>query len=624
MRKLDSTILRFFAFAALVLLLGGVFLIQACGDDEGSCESTADCSSGQVCSDGTCVDPSGESGCRSVDDCEANEICQDRVCIADPDASAADAGDDVTDMGPDLVVDSAPDQTVPDAAPDVASEPDAFVGPPQVVSTDPDDGESGVALDGTISITFDRPMRATSFIAANLWITDYENALVGWDNIDYDEGTYTVTLAPGASADPLEPLSPYTVHVSQSIRDDWGVNLAAEYTFSFYTVGYPDMALYEQLATAYAPVVYAEVEPREAATDRTNRRGYFTRVDFDGDFDASNNFANARAAATTLPAHVYYSVLETETHYLIEYVFYYPLASQICSTVDTSLEHDFAFTTVLVQKLTDDPLGRFIMAEGTGAFENWVFMLDSYDNTGCGGAGEPPCPGVTSNRDSIAVEFSADELGVVDTVGRRLPVYLSERIHGSCIEPAWNPIGIAFPLDAECLRDGDPMTDSFRTANVGWSRVLTIGTGDNWNEEVDETPELTYTISPFIDVFWAMRDSELYDGSVTYNGPPGREAQTKHPSNLAQGADTPSACLGNNQRRPPFTVQGNGETACCGAGETCNCQGSQWFVDPAWMIDGENDGFVNFVTGHEYSSNYCFNPYLGIDDRALPRCVAAE
>lgn len=59
--------------------------------------------------------------------------------------------------------------------------------------------------------------------------------------------------------------------------------------------------------------------------DRRHRRlDYVTRFDFDGDWQADNNWENAANATIALPAWVYYSVAETRTHFFIHYVLYHP------------------------------------------------------------------------------------------------------------------------------------------------------------------------------------------------------------------------------------------------------------------------------------------------------------
>ena len=78
-------------------------------------------------------------------------------------------------------------------------------------------------------------------------------------------------------------------------------------------------ATYDQLAEYYAPVIYQEVysNPEYAAFDR------ITSVDFDGDYDPTNNIQNAINDNGALPGAMYYFVIESATHFFIYYFPYH-------------------------------------------------------------------------------------------------------------------------------------------------------------------------------------------------------------------------------------------------------------------------------------------------------------
>ena len=77
-------------------------------------------------------------------------------------------------------------------------------------------------------------------------------------------------------------------------------------------------ASYRELAEHYAPVIYQEVYP-----DSTGAFDRITSVDFDGDFDPTNNIQNALNDNGQLPAAVYYFVIESKTHFFIYYFLYH-------------------------------------------------------------------------------------------------------------------------------------------------------------------------------------------------------------------------------------------------------------------------------------------------------------
>ncbi|SFB44878.1 pre-peptidase C-terminal domain-containing protein [Cohnella sp. OV330] len=74
------------------------------------------------------------------------------------------------------------------------------------------------------------------------------------------------------------------------------------------------------VAEYWAPDFYQDVD-----TDSDYFRGLpdlIANFDLDGDMEESNNFSNARSLP--FKSYVYYSVVETETHYFIGYYLYYP------------------------------------------------------------------------------------------------------------------------------------------------------------------------------------------------------------------------------------------------------------------------------------------------------------
>src|SRR5215813_5768229 len=97
---------------------------------------------------------------------------------------------------------------------------------------------------------------------------------------------------------------------------------------------------YRKLAFFHAPILFQDTETRGQSQDEGNetsvdqpiqRRGDFiARFDFDGDWNGLNNWSNfaKRPPAdknkdAMARAFLYYSVVETETHYFINYCAYH-------------------------------------------------------------------------------------------------------------------------------------------------------------------------------------------------------------------------------------------------------------------------------------------------------------
>ena len=71
-------------------------------------------------------------------------------------------------------------------------------------------------------------------------------------------------------------------------------------------------ALDKQIAAQFAPVIYQGLGEQP-------RFDYITNFDFDGDWKGDNNWVNAGNKTYPLRAYVYYSVIETATHYFVHW-----------------------------------------------------------------------------------------------------------------------------------------------------------------------------------------------------------------------------------------------------------------------------------------------------------------
>lgn len=72
------------------------------------------------------------------------------------------------------------------------------------------------------------------------------------------------------------------------------------------------------LAYRWAPVHYQDTDSSHYSAD------YITAIDYDGDWNTKNNWENLDADSSRLKAKVYYSVVETTTHWFIGYNYYHP------------------------------------------------------------------------------------------------------------------------------------------------------------------------------------------------------------------------------------------------------------------------------------------------------------
>jgi len=100
---------------------------------------------------------------------------------------------------------------------------------------------------------------------------------------------------------------------NQKVSAEMGKSNARARTSAFYT----------DLAYQHAPVHYQDVD-RTGSHGLSGKADYITKVDFDGDLNATNNWNNIASGAYQGKAYVYYSVVETSTHYFIIYGFFHP------------------------------------------------------------------------------------------------------------------------------------------------------------------------------------------------------------------------------------------------------------------------------------------------------------
>ena len=101
------------------------------------------------------------------------------------------------------------------------------------------------------------------------------------------------------------------------------------------------LALRDQVARRWAPTLFQET--RDSARDQ------IAALDFDGDWDASNNAAHI--GQFPLRAVLYYSVVETATHWFVQYMPYHPIDYKLT----TGHAHDTESVLLVVAKR--GPLG---------------------------------------------------------------------------------------------------------------------------------------------------------------------------------------------------------------------------------------------------------------------------
>lgn len=80
---------------------------------------------------------------------------------------------------------------------------------------------------------------------------------------------------------------------------------------------------YEQLALRWAPIHIQNICPN-GKDGLKGRADFVTAANFDGDWKMDNNWANLSDTSADLSAYAYYSIVQTQTHWYINYGFFHP------------------------------------------------------------------------------------------------------------------------------------------------------------------------------------------------------------------------------------------------------------------------------------------------------------
>jgi len=261
-------------------------------------------------------------------------------------------------------------------------------------------------------------------------------------------------------------------------------------------------ATHRRLAEHYAPVVFQE--------SRSTVLDFITSFDYDGDWKGDNNWRNAYLF--DLPGRVYYSVIESTSHYFITYAFYhardYTARPYEGFAPKTEHENDLEGMTLTVEK-DGSAFGKVVLLE---TLAHDIFY--KYENR--------------DNRKVSAGRLKVD--GAITFVDGRPAIYVEAEGHGvKAASRAVAASGSSFP------------------------GIVYRYTGKAAVPESNRDPNATYDLVSIEDTLWAHRfdvgstfccaDSYAMTGGVTasigsaFNGPIGGCA-AKPPWGWDQASDT--------------------------------------------------------------------------------------
>ena len=332
-----------------------------------------------------------------------------------------------------------------------------------------------------------------------------------------------------------------------------------------------------QIAKQFAPIIYQGLGD--------NPRGdYITNFDFDGDWKGDNNWKNLDNTSYKLNAWVYYSVIETSTHYFVHYATFHPrdykgglVKSQL---LDLLLKEG-------MERAGSDPTG---MADD-------VALSHENDLEGCLVVALKPTE-----------RTSAGKVQYVETVAHnRFLKYYAANTKTDIGDPIEirdeHPVLFSEPKGHGMSKyTGDP-----KQLKNSVNKVLVYSYGGRAEDpEARRRNSITYDLTPIYSTLWEhAQDGEnpTYGEKLDYKQFKILTRSAGNDSTIESAAMVlGSAFRGNvgfkNKARPPWGWFDETEK---------DRPAGEWFFDPADVIKR------HFQLGDNFSVAYLYNPYLKIE-----------
>jgi hypothetical protein len=326
-----------------------------------------------------------------------------------------------------------------------------------------------------------------------------------------------------------------------------------------------------KIAAEFAPVFYQGL-------GEYPRADYITNFDFDGDWKGDNNWKNLDDTSLTLRAWVYYSVVETTTHYFVHYAVFHPrdykgglAASQALSTA----------IQIGLERLGRDP---------TGGLADDVALSHENDFEGCllvaAKQGTEPSDASVEYIETMAhnrylrYRTSSSRSGIgemIDLEGNHPLIFIEPRGHGMLKYP------------------GPRQVESIKYIFAGRADV---------SDKVERAEAVGYDIVPLLDSFWKRAVAGKGDTFATESNYPSFAIRSEQSASRAVEVKIPARKLGAtlkgsvgfaNKARMPWGWYDQTEK---------DRPAGEWFFDPASVIAR------HFDLESSFSRVYVYHPYL--------------
>ncbi|RPF21413.1 hypothetical protein EDD34_2040 [Myceligenerans xiligouense] len=158
------------------------------------------------------------------------------------------------------------------------------------------------------------------------------------------------------------------------------------------------------LARRWAPIHRQDVD-QTGSHALGGRSDYITRVDFDGDWNGTNNWDNTGSGS--LDAYAYWSSVETETHWFLTYMFFHP-RDWTDSFFDTEHENDAEGVLFAVEK-DGSPYGKLRAAVTVAHTDFYSYLPAGSTWSGGGESVDGTLPMATNPHDGASHPVTAQE-----------------------------------------------------------------------------------------------------------------------------------------------------------------------------------------------------------------------
>ena len=322
---------------------------------------------------------------------------------------------------------------------------------------------------------------------------------------------------------------------------------------------------YFSLATYWAPVIRQYVK-----NDSTYgyRQDYITRFDYDTNWTGNDNWDNFPYFLDALYGYVYYSVIETETHYFIHYMFFHPR------------DWGRAWFSIVPDEHENDMEGILLVISKNGSkFGSPLVMV--------------------TRAHTDFYQYVADTNVTNGT---------ADNVDGNITFDGWRPVAYVEAQGHGVYGDEDRVDQYYL-----YDDVIIYRFNGNASEHPDyaDPNNISYALIPIIRALWPkavdpsyIGDGKTYDQVFTYSNP--RLNFSISVPAAFDGDDSTDG--GTDKANPPWGMHDSDYD------DDGLVQGD-WFFDPA------NFTRTVFSIPYEFSLNYTYNPYVSGED---PECVCPD